>query len=41
MIEITVSEVLEEVKEYQEEFSPEGLCIYFAHLLYTIYLNYN
>ena len=31
MIEITVSEVLEEVKEYQEEFSPEGLCIYFAH----------
>ena len=30
IIRITVSEVLEEVKQYQKEFDPEGLCIYFA-----------
>lgn len=31
IIRITVDEVLEEVKQYQNEFNPEGLCIYFAN----------
>lgn len=31
IIRITVDEVLEEVKKYQGNFDPDGLCIYFAN----------
>ena len=31
LIRITVDEILREVKDYQGEYNPEGLCLFFSH----------